>query len=156
MRDQRLRPDSRYTQPVYSYLLFPSFYMALEPKRGRKHAPARLNLPVDKHLGSSTSLPPHLLGPLSALSIELSSVAQRHFDVFISGSTPPKALSPRQVSQPPSPPSNRPPLELAQSTDAVIASSNALHVVNPCGEQCLYVNTIVRKERLVDAPSGIR
>lgn len=80
---------------------------------------------LDKHLSSSTSLSPHLLGPLSALSIELSLVAQRHFDAFISGSTPGEALAPRQVPQPPSPPSTRPPSGLAQSTYAVIASSNA-------------------------------
>jgi hypothetical protein len=45
---------------------------------------------LDKHLCSSTNLSPYLLGALNGLSIELSSVAQYHFDAYISGSGTPE------------------------------------------------------------------
>jgi hypothetical protein len=82
---------------------------------------------IDKHLRSSANLPPHLLGALSALSLELSSVAQRHFDAYITGTAVPGTQSPQppqQLFNPPTPPPTRPPSRLAQSTYASIASFN--------------------------------
>ena len=61
---------------------------------------------LDKHLRTSTNLPPHLLSALNALSTELITVAQRHFDAYITGST----YIPSQEPKPPSPP----PLALPQ------------------------------------------
>jgi hypothetical protein len=77
---------------------------------------------LDKHLSSSADLPPHLLRALNALSTELSSVAQRHFDAYISGAATPSAQRPTRS---PSPPPTRPPSGLSQSTYAAVASSNA-------------------------------
>jgi hypothetical protein len=77
---------------------------------------------LDKHLRTSTNLPPHLLSALNALSTDLTTVAQRHFDAYITGST----YIPSQELKPPSPPPSRPPSGLAQSTYATVASSNPL------------------------------
>ena len=77
---------------------------------------------LDKHLRISTDLAPHLLGPLTALSFEITAVAQRHFDAFISGSTvaAPASLQPTRL---PTPPNTRPPSGLAQSSYATVAGS---------------------------------
>ena len=83
---------------------------------------------LDKHLRSSTNLSPHLLGPLNALSLELSSVAQRHFDAYILGSAAP---APQQLAKPSTPPPTRPPSGLSQSTYASAASSSSNALANP-------------------------
>jgi hypothetical protein len=80
---------------------------------------------LDKHLRMSTNLSPHLLGALSALSLELSSVAQRHFDAYITSTAASGALMAQQPINPPSPPPTRPPSGLSQLTYATVASSNA-------------------------------
>ena len=80
---------------------------------------------LDKHLSSSANLPPHLLDALAALSDELSSVAQRHFDAFITSSSPPESHALRRASTPPSPPQSCSPPGLSQSTYASVASSPA-------------------------------
>ncbi|EED11483.1 hypothetical protein TSTA_007730, partial [Talaromyces stipitatus ATCC 10500] len=40
---------------------------------------------LDKHRSQTTSLAPHLLRALTALRDDLTSVAQRHFNAYISG-----------------------------------------------------------------------
>ena len=100
---------------------------------------------LDKHLSSSAKLPPHLLNALVALSDELSSVAQRHFDAFITGSSPPEAHALRRASTPPSPPQSYSPPGLSQSTYASVASS--LAPAHPTPERT------VKKTGLKHAPS---
>ena len=82
---------------------------------------------LDKHLHISTNLSPHLLSALNALSTDLITVAQRHFDAYITGST----YIPGQEPKPPSPPLSRPTSGLAQSTYATVASSNPLAKPTP-------------------------
>jgi hypothetical protein len=74
---------------------------------------------LDMHLRSSANLAPHLLGPLNALSVELSQVAQRHFDAYIWGSA---ASAPAKA---PTPPPTRPPSGLSRTTYASVAGSGA-------------------------------
>ena len=81
---------------------------------------------LDEYLSSTTNLPPHLLSALNALSTELSVVAQRHFNAFITGSTTMAAPDSAQASKPPSPPPSRPSSGLAQSTYALVAGSPTL------------------------------
>ncbi|OKP10386.1 hypothetical protein PENSUB_4175 [Penicillium subrubescens] len=83
---------------------------------------------LDNHRRQNTSLTPHQLGALAALSNDLANVAQQHFNAYISGVpltktpiTPAPALAPTPL--PPSPPPSRPPSGLAQSTYASVTQS---------------------------------
>ncbi|EED14278.1 conserved hypothetical protein [Talaromyces stipitatus ATCC 10500] len=84
---------------------------------------------LDKHRSQTTSLVPHLLRALTTLSDDLASVAQQHFNAYISGILttsilpalfPSPSPSPTLNSLPSSPPSSRPPSGLEQSTYATI------------------------------------
>src|SRR4051794_16636101 len=90
---------------------------------------------LDKHRSQTTGLAPHLLRALTALSDDLASVAQRHFNAYISGislTSVPTALSPSPSPGPshshfpasnplpPSPPPSRPPSGLDQSSYATV------------------------------------
>ncbi|EED14575.1 conserved hypothetical protein [Talaromyces stipitatus ATCC 10500] len=84
---------------------------------------------LDKHRSQTTGLAPHLLRALTALSDDLASVAQQHFNAYISGISttsilpalsPSPSSSPTPNPLPPSPPPSRPPSGLNQSTYATI------------------------------------
>ncbi|EED20878.1 conserved hypothetical protein [Talaromyces stipitatus ATCC 10500] len=84
---------------------------------------------LDKYRSQTTGLAPHLLRALTALSDDLTSVAQQHFNAYISGISIISILpalssfpfsSPILNPLPPSPPPSRPPLGLNQSTYATI------------------------------------
>ncbi|EED14495.1 conserved hypothetical protein [Talaromyces stipitatus ATCC 10500] len=80
---------------------------------------------LDKHRSQTTGLAPHLLRALTTLSNDLASVAQRHFNAYISGISttsilPALSPSPTPNSLPPSPPPSRPLSGLEQSTYATI------------------------------------
>jgi hypothetical protein len=80
---------------------------------------------LDQHRSQVSNLAPHLCAALASLSDELSSVAQRHFDAFITGSSPLEAHGLRRASTPSSPPQSYSPPGLSQSTYASVASSLA-------------------------------
>ncbi|EED20963.1 conserved hypothetical protein [Talaromyces stipitatus ATCC 10500] len=84
---------------------------------------------LDKHHSQTTSLAPHLLRALTALSDDLASVAQQHFNAYISSISmisilpalsPSPSSSPILNPLPPSSPPSRPPSGLNQSTYATI------------------------------------
>ncbi|EED23135.1 conserved hypothetical protein [Talaromyces stipitatus ATCC 10500] len=84
---------------------------------------------LDKHRSQTTSLAPHLLRALTALSNDLALIAQQHFNAYISGISTISilpVLSPSPSSFPtlnpllPSPPPSRLPSGLNQSTYATI------------------------------------
>ncbi|EED11826.1 hypothetical protein TSTA_110060 [Talaromyces stipitatus ATCC 10500] len=82
---------------------------------------------LNKHRSQTTGLAPHLLRALTALSDDLASVAQRHFNAYISGISitsippaPPFSPSPTLNLSPPSPPPSRPPSGLERSTYATV------------------------------------
>jgi hypothetical protein len=75
---------------------------------------------LDNHLRLFSNLPLHLLGTLSSLSLDLSAVAQRHFDAYIAGTT--AIAAPNLPSKPYSPPTTRPLSGLSQLTYATVAS----------------------------------
>jgi hypothetical protein len=87
---------------------------------------------LDQHRNQTSGLPPHLQRALASLSDDLAAVAQRHFDAFISGTTPENLTSTSlSASRPPPPPPSRPLPGLAQSTYAAAASSPVLAQSSP-------------------------
>lgn len=83
---------------------------------------------LDKHRSQTAGLALQLAGALNALSNELASVAERHFNAYISGipltNIPPcPSSSPAPYSLPPTPPPSRPPSGLNQSSYATVAQS---------------------------------
>ncbi|EED18932.1 hypothetical protein TSTA_126400 [Talaromyces stipitatus ATCC 10500] len=76
---------------------------------------------LNKYRSQTTGLAPHLLRALTTLSDDLASVAQQHFNAYISGismTSIPPALSPSPSHLPPSLPPSPPPSGLEQSTYA--------------------------------------
>ncbi|EED11470.1 polymerase, putative [Talaromyces stipitatus ATCC 10500] len=86
---------------------------------------------LDKHRNQTAGLSPYLQGALATLSDNLATVAQHHFNAYISSITstlsthsPAPALSPIPSPLPPTPPPSCPPSGLTQSSYATITKSN--------------------------------
>ncbi|EED11707.1 conserved hypothetical protein [Talaromyces stipitatus ATCC 10500] len=127
MARNRSEPDKRSLQTVLQETTTAATTRAAEGQKIFSPIAAFL----DKHRNQTAGLSPHLQGALATLSDNLATVAQHHFNAYISGITPTSsihspapALSPIPSPLPPMPPSSRPPSGLAQSSYATITKSN--------------------------------
>ncbi|EED14677.1 conserved hypothetical protein [Talaromyces stipitatus ATCC 10500] len=120
------RKGSGTDGPLQTALLESTFAATTRASEGQKiFSPIAAFL--DKHRSQTAGLAPHLLRALTALSDDLASIAQQHFNAYISGistTSIPPALSSSPSLTPnsflPSPPLSRPPSGLEQSTYATI------------------------------------
>ncbi|EED14697.1 polymerase, putative [Talaromyces stipitatus ATCC 10500] len=127
MARNRSEPDKRSLQNVLQEITTAATTRAAEGQKIFSPIAAFL----DKHRNQTAGLSPYLQGALAALSDDLATVAQHHFNAYISGITPTPsthspapALSPIPSPLPPTPPPSYPPSGLAQSSYTTITKSN--------------------------------
>ncbi|EED11782.1 conserved hypothetical protein [Talaromyces stipitatus ATCC 10500] len=123
MAQSRSEPDKRSLQTALQETTTAATTRAAEGQKIFSPIAAFL----DKHRNQSASLSPHLQRALATLSDNLATMAQHHFNAYISGiiptpstPSPAPAPSPTPSPVPPTPPPSHPPSGLAQSSYATI------------------------------------